>query len=89
MAKVKEELDKISSIFGDSSNSFDGKVSFLCAGKDHVHLHIEMSPDYSPDEVVRKIVVCSEAAMKTEFPELFEHNEGLFEKAYFIESIGY
>jgi REP element-mobilizing transposase RayT len=87
--QVKEGLDKILSIFSDSSGSFDGKVSFLCAGKDHVHLHIELSPDSSPDEVVRKIVAFSEAAMKTEFPEYFEHNEGLFEKAYFIETIGY
>jgi len=89
LAKVKEELDKISSIFSDSSESFDGKVSFLCAGKDHAHLHIVMSPEYSPDEVVRKIIVFSEAAMKIEFPELFKHNERIFEKAYFIETIGY
>lgn len=88
LTRVKEDLDKISSIFVDSGDSFDGKVSFLSAGKDHVHLHIELSPDYAPDEIVRKIARFSEVSIKSEFPELLKRNEDLFEKSYFIETIG-
>ncbi len=88
LTRVKEDLDKISSIFVDTGDSFDGKVSFLSAGKDHVHLHIKLSPDYAPDEIVGKIARFSEVSIKKEFPGLLECNEELFEKTYFIETIG-
>jgi REP element-mobilizing transposase RayT len=59
----------------------------LCAGLDHIHLHINSPPDYSADEVVRKIMEFSEPAIKNEFPKLFERKE-IFGKTYFIETIG-
>lgn len=74
LTRVKEDLDKISSIFVDSGDPFDGKVSFLSAGKDHVHLHVELSPDLAPDEIVRKTARFSEVSIKSEFPELLKRN---------------
>jgi len=86
--KIQEKLDEISSIFVDSGDQYDGKVSFLCAGRDHIHLHIELSPDYAPDEIVRKISTFSEHEIISKLPELLEYKDGLFEKTYFIETIG-
>jgi|GEM_PF-6524542 len=42
---------------------------------------------HKPDEVVKKIIVFFETEIKNEFSE-FDNGEPLFEKAYFIESIG-
>lgn len=85
--KVTGKLAEASSIFSDAGDLFNGKVSFLCAGLDHVHLHIESPPDYSVDEVVRKIVAFSESALANEFQRRSDRKE-VFEKAYFIETLG-
>lgn len=84
LTRGNEDLDKISTILVDTGDLFNGKVSFLSAGKDHVHLHIELSPDCAPDKIVR----FTKISIKNLLLELFERNEEFFEKTYFIETIG-
>ncbi len=83
---VTDKLTEISSIFSNSGELFNGKVSLLCVGLDHIHLHIDSPPDYSADEVVRKIIAFSESALKNECLGLLERKE-IFWKTYFIETI--
>lgn len=80
-------LAEASSIFSDAGALFNGKVSFLCAGLDHIHLHIDAPPDYSADEVVRKIIAFSESALRNDNQKLSDRKE-IFGEAYFIETIG-
>ena len=51
-------------------------------------LHVNSSPDYSADEVVNKIIAHLEAAMQSELQAIFEDRERIFQKTYFIETIG-
>ncbi len=48
-----EELLVILDKIGDQ---FKGKVSLLCIGIDHIHLHVNSPPDYSAHEVAQKII---------------------------------
>jgi REP element-mobilizing transposase RayT len=87
LKQVMDKLVEISAMYCDAGDQFNGKVSFLCAGFDHIHLHIESPPDHSADEVVNKIIAFSESAMKNQFSEFFI-GKTIFQETYFIESIG-
>lgn len=85
---VQNRLVEISAIFNNAGDRFDGKVSFLCAGSDHIHLHVDSPPDYSADEVVNRIMVFVESAIINDFSELLGDRNEIFERLYFIETIG-
>jgi REP element-mobilizing transposase RayT len=88
LERVNKELIEISTIFDHVGDEFGGKVNFLCSGNDHLHIHIDSPPEYSADEVINKVIECSELAVKNEFPDLFSDNENIFAKSYFVETIG-
>ena len=75
-------------IFNNIANQFDGKMGVLYVSSDHMHIHIESSPDYSVDEVISKSIVSLEFAIKTEFSKSFGEKKEIFENSYFIETIG-
>lgn len=86
--KVITYIEKVSAILGKAGDEFEGKVSLLCIGADHIHLHVNSSPDYSADEVVKIIIAYLEVAIKSEFQEIFKDQEMIFQKTYFIETMG-
>jgi len=86
--KMTDQISEISNIFSKAGELFKGKVNLLCLGTDHIHIHIDSPPDYSADEVVKKTMAFVEGSIKCEFSKLVGNRESLFEKAYFIESIG-
>ena len=85
--KLIEDIEKVLAILAEAGNEFEGKISLLCIGSDHIHLHVNSSPDYSADEVVQKIISFLEANIKSEFQEIFCNQEKIFQKTYFIETI--
>jgi REP element-mobilizing transposase RayT len=86
--KLNNDLEKVSAIFEKAGDQFDGKVSLLCIGADHIHLHVNSSPDYSADEIAQKTITFLEVTIKSEFQEIFRDQEKIFQKTYFIETIG-
>lgn len=86
--KLINALEEVLAIVSKAGDQFVGKVSLLCIGADHIHFHINSSPDYSADKVVQKIIAFLEVTIKYEFQELFRDQEKIFEKVYFIETIG-
>ena len=86
--KLIGDIEKVSVILAKAGDQFKGKVSLLCIGVDHVHLHINSPPDYSADEVVKKMISFLEVEMNSVFQDLFESKQIIFHKTYFIESIG-
>jgi len=86
--KMVGQISEISDMFSKAGEQFKGKVSLLCFGADHIHIHINSPPDYSADEVVQKTMYFFETKIKSEFSEFSNNGESLLEKAYFIESIG-
>ncbi len=86
--QMAEHTSELSDILSHAGEQFKGKVNVLYIGTDHIHLRIDSPPDYPANEVVQKIMVFFESAVKNEFPKLVDHESSLFEDAYFIESIG-
>ena len=86
--KLSEAIEEVSVIFTEAGEKFKGKVSLLWIGADHIHLHVNSSPDYSADEVVQIIITFLEDKIKSKFQEIFSNQEKIFQKTYFIETIG-
>jgi len=82
------DVDKMLVILGKAEEQFEGKVNLLHIGEDHLHLHINSSPDYSADEVSQNIMTILEVEINSEFPEIFRNQEKIFQKTYFIETMG-
>ncbi len=85
--QITNYLSDTSVLLNNVSNSFSGKIHILCMGSDHVHFYIESPPDYSVDEIVNKIIHFFELNLKSQLPKIFSDNN-IFQKSYFIESIG-
>lgn len=75
----KEKIDL--SLLSDSD-----LFSIMAFSGDHAHLYINMSPDNSFDEIVRKVIASLEDTIRDKFPE--KAKSALFEEAYFAESVG-
>ena len=85
---IVDELIKHFSIFQNAEDKYDSKISFLCIGYDHIHLHINTTPNYSIDEVINYVIEHLNSGIKNEFPDLFNNKKVIFEKSYFCETIG-
>lgn len=54
-------VDQIDEIFNQAKYLFENtNVRLLCLAPDHIHLYIELSPDYALDEVVNAVMAYSE-----------------------------
>jgi REP element-mobilizing transposase RayT len=63
-------------------------VDVVWLASDHLHLHIDATPDYSLDEIVHAIIAYLEDEMANLLPELQHGNQPVWERAYFAEGIG-
>jgi len=86
--KLGSKLIETTSIFHKAGDRFDSEVSLLYAGHDHIHIHIKSSFDYSIDEVINEVVMNLNSAIKKEFVGIFKNRTKIFEKSYFVETIG-
>ncbi len=83
-----DELIEQSSIFQNARGKYDCEINFLCVGYDHIHLHINTTPDYSIDEVINYVLEHLNSGIRNAFPGLFDNKKVIFEKSYFGETIG-
>jgi REP element-mobilizing transposase RayT len=60
----------------------------LWLASDHMHLYIDATPDYAPDEIVHAIREHLEHAMTHLLPALKSSNQPVWERAYFAEGVG-
>ncbi len=79
---------KFSEIFNSIGDLFNGKINLLYMGEDHFHIHIDSPPDYPADEIVNKIITNTEMEILKVFPEYQKNAENIFERNYFIETVG-
>lgn len=85
---IADELIENSPVFQNAEDKYDSKISLLCVGYDHIHLHINTTPSYSVDKVINNVIEHLNSGIKNEFPDLFNNREVIFEKSYFCETIG-
>ena len=84
-----QHADQIDEIFNQAEYPFEKtNVHLLCFASDHIHLYIDASPDYALDEIVHAVMEYLEREIPSQFPELQQSHQALWERAYFFESIG-
>ncbi len=86
--KLNESIEVVTTILDEAGEKFGGKISLLCIGADHMHLHVNSSPDHSADEVIQIVISILEIEMKSAFQEAFRNQDKIFLNKYFIESAG-
>ena len=73
------------------SDLVGGFSSLIWLAPDHVHLYVESDGVQSPETLLKRIKEFSEKEILSEFPDLkeeFDPGMGLWDEAYFVETVG-
>lgn len=84
-------IDFISHTVATCSEEVGGFSSLLWLAPDHIHLYVESDGEVSPDDMAQKLKRLSEASILEHFHDLIaspEVDAGLWDEAYFVETIG-
>ena len=90
-AEPAPTVDFISGIITSCSEAVGGFASLLWLAPDHIHLYVESDGTVSPDDIAQKLKRLSETAILEQFPNVIASPEvktGLWDEAYFVETIG-
>ncbi len=90
-AEPATTIDFISDTIANCSEEVGGFASLLWLAPDHIHLYVESDGEISPDNMAQELKRLSEAPILERFPELIASPDvetGLWDKAYFVETIG-
>jgi putative transposase len=86
---AKRDFDRLDEIIHQSVLSFENtQVHLMCLAPDHMHLYIDASPNYAPNEIIHAVIEYSEREIVAQFSGLQKSSNSLWEKAYFLEGIG-
>ena len=84
-------VDVLYDIFFKSSETALAFVHLLQLAPDHVHVFVESDGEHSIDEIIKRIKRFTGNAIKEEFPSIndrFEREQGIWDEAYFVETLG-
>lgn len=90
-AEPATTIDFISDTITNCSEAVGGFASLLWLAPDHIHLYVESDGEVSPDNMVQELKRLSEAPILERFRELIASPDvetGLWDEAYFVETIG-
>ena len=90
-AEPATTIDFISDTITNCSEAVGGFASLLWLAPDHIHLYVESDGEISPDNIAQKLKHLSEVSILERFPDLITSPEvetGLWDEAYFVETIG-
>ena len=81
----------VSEVFLDCSEEIGSFINLLWLAPDHVHIYIESDGEKSIDTLAQEIKKMSESSIAAKAPDLItdlDTNSDLWDKAYFVETIG-
>ena len=84
-------IDFINDTITNCSEAMGGFASLLWLAPDHIHLYVESDGEVSPDNMAQELKRLSEVPILERFPDLIASPEvetGLWDEAYFVETIG-
>jgi putative transposase len=84
-------IEFISNTITTCSDKIGGFASLLWLAPDHIHLYVESDGEVSPENMAQQMKQLSETPILERFPELISFSEAerrLWDKAYFVETIG-
>lgn len=90
-ARPAKFFDFVSDTFSKCSELVGGFVSVLWLAPDHLHLYVESDGRNSVDTIAQEMKRVSTAAILAEFGDLnarLDAQKELWDKAYFVETIG-
>ncbi|MEN8135779.1 MAG: transposase [Thermodesulfobacteriota bacterium] len=90
-AQPGDMFDSISNIFANCGERVDCIVSLLWLAPDHLHLYVQSGGEKSADQIAQEIKNFSTPPLLAEFSKLgvsFKGGKSLWDKAYFVETVG-
>ncbi len=85
MNKVDERLK---SILYETANDVGAEILELEVMPDHVHLLVEIDPQYGINKLVRHLKGRSSNLLRKEFPSLKSRIPSLWTNSYFVSTVG-
>lgn len=79
---------RLKELIVETANGINADVIELEVMPDHVHLLIEVDPQYGINQAVRHIKGVSSHALRTEFPSLKSRLPTLWTNSYFVSTVG-
>ena len=90
-AKPTPMIDFICNTITACSKAMGGFSCLLWLAPDHIHVYVESNGNVSPENMAQDLKRLSEASILKRFPDIIASPEvetGLWDEAYFVESIG-
>jgi putative transposase len=90
-AAPESMIDYIGNVIATCGEAVGGFANLYWLAPDHIHLYVESDGEVSPDNMAQELKRNSEVAILERFPELIESPEvetGLWDEAYFVETVG-
>jgi REP element-mobilizing transposase RayT len=84
-------MDFICETFFNYSELVGSFVGLLCLAPDHLHLYVESDGEKSAETIAQQMKLLSVAPILSEFAELMAISnveKNLWDKAYFVETVG-
>lgn len=79
---------RLKELINQAANEIHAEIIELEIMPDHVHLLIEVDPQYGINKAVRHIKGMSSHALRTEFPYLKTRLPTLWTNSYFVSTVG-
>ena len=78
---------RLKELIKEQATAIEADIIQLDILPDHVHLLLEINPQYGINKAVRSIKNYSSAALRKEFPELKSKLPGLWTTSYFVTTV--
>ncbi|EAZ97294.1 transposase [Marinobacter sp. ELB17] len=79
---------RLKEIIQDIANNHDSEILELEVMPDHVHLLVEVDPQYGVHKLIKSMKGVSSRTLRAEFPALKSRLPTLWSNSYFVSTVG-
>lgn len=85
---IDEISDRLKELIQSTASEINAEIIEMEVMPDHVHLLLEVDPQYGINRAIRHIKGVSSHALRTEFPKLKSRLPTLWTNSYFVSTVG-